>query len=280
MRPAIAALVLSPRDPMDRLAAYARLGDAPLPLLAAGLAFAELDRPAIPLDEALTVIAQMERALAMVATPDMPLDQRIRALRRVLGQEQGFRGDRETYDDPANADLYQVIIRRKGLPVALGILSIHLARAVGWQAVGLNFPGHFLIRLDAEGRRAIIDPFNDWDAKDAAGLRRLLGPGASLRPDHYTELSDRDIVLRLENNLKLRRQRAGDIAGALAVIERMVVLAPDHGVLLGESGMMLLHLGHADAALARFQQALAVTRSDQQRQLLGTLIRRLTDGKG
>ena len=52
-----------------------------------------------------------------------------------------------TYDDPQNADLMAVIDRRRGLPVALGILYIHAARAAGLEASGLNTPDHFLLQL-------------------------------------------------------------------------------------------------------------------------------------
>src|SRR3546814_8592275 len=43
--------------------------------------------------------------------------------------EFGYHGDTESYDDPQNADLVRVIDRRMGLPVSLGVLYIHAARA-------------------------------------------------------------------------------------------------------------------------------------------------------
>ena len=63
-----------------------------------------------------------------------------RALARTFCERFDYRGDSETYDDTQNADLIRVIRRRRGLPVALGILYLHAARAQGWPAVGLNFP--------------------------------------------------------------------------------------------------------------------------------------------
>jgi regulator of sirC expression with transglutaminase-like and TPR domain len=65
----------------------------------------------------------------------------------------------------------RVIDRRKGLPVTLGILYLHAARAQGWSIVGLSFPGHFLLRIDHKGARAIIDPFNDGQRHDAGAMR-------------------------------------------------------------------------------------------------------------
>ena len=48
----------------------------------------------------------------------------VAALTGLLVGRHGFRGDNETYDDPRNANLMHVIDRRRGLPVALGILGI------------------------------------------------------------------------------------------------------------------------------------------------------------
>ena len=67
----------------------------------------------------------------------------------------GYDGDRLSYDDPRNADLMAVIDRRRGLPVALGILYIHAARAAGFEARGLEFARPFSVahRPAAAARR-------------------------------------------------------------------------------------------------------------------------------
>src|SRR5262245_48168371 len=83
------------------------------------------------------------------------------ALAEIIARSYGYRGDRESYDDLQNADLVRVIERRKGLPVALSILYLHVARRQGWEAEGLAFPAHFLIRVDIEGARNVLDHFHE-----------------------------------------------------------------------------------------------------------------------
>ena len=56
------------------------------------------------------------------------------ALNDLLFRELGFGGDRDTYDDPLNALLPAVLLRRKGLPISLCILWIALARRLGFDA--------------------------------------------------------------------------------------------------------------------------------------------------
>ena len=152
------------------------------------------------------------------------------ALSHVLHEQYGYAGDQESYDDLQNANLIRVIDRRKGLPIALGILYIHCGRALGWDICGLNFPGHFLIRLEDGPQRIILDPFNGGGAIDVAGLRTLLkstlGPDAELRPAHYAPARNRDILIRLQNNRKVRLIKADQFAEALAAVEDMLMFAP------------------------------------------------------
>src|SRR5215475_12160627 len=107
----------------------------------------------------------------------------------VIASAYAYRGDSETYDDLQNADLARVIERRKGLPVALSILYLHIARAQGWDAEGLAFPAHFLIRVAIDGGRHVLDPFHEGAVRDATDLRRLLrqvlGADAQLQPQHF-----------------------------------------------------------------------------------------------
>src|SRR3546814_4700292 len=143
----------------------------------------------------------------------------------VLVERYGYRGDGETYDDMVNANLMRVIDRRRGLPVALGILYLHGARAQGWAICGLNFPGHFLLRLDLGAERSIIDPFNGGQTRDAVALRALLkgmaGENAELRPEHTRPVGCRDVLLRLQNNIKLRYVQEERSVDALAILEKI-----------------------------------------------------------
>jgi regulator of sirC expression with transglutaminase-like and TPR domain len=244
----------------------------------AALALAALDRPQVALDRYvrhLDTLADQVRS----AAADAPLGVagRASALARVMAGVHGYVGDRLTYDDPQNANLMRVIDRRKGLPVALGILYMHAARAQGWQVDGLSFPGHFLIRIEGRGERAILDPF-DGGAERSPGellaiLRRSEGETATLAPRHYEAVPDRDVLVRLQNNIKLRLIRDDRIAEALAVVERMLMLAPDEPRLWREAGLMHVHLGQQRAALTALRQALELGVPD--RHDVAALIERL-----
>jgi regulator of sirC expression with transglutaminase-like and TPR domain len=184
---------------------------------------------------------------------------RLACLIKIVHEAHGYEGDEKTYDDIQNASLIRVIERRKGLPIALGIIYIVLARRMGWQIDGLSFPGHFLVRMEAEGERVIIDPFRKGKEMNAAELRNLLksiaGKGAELSHNYYAAVSNRDMLIRLQNNLKKRLIEMEEYAQAVIVLEAMEALAPDEYRSLFDKGVLYAKLGQsaqAETALLRY----------------------------
>ncbi|BBK34790.1 regulator of sirC expression with transglutaminase-like and TPR domain [Stella humosa] len=261
------------------LQSLATVPDAAFDLGLGALALAALDRPQVPLDRYRAQLDELTAAVAAEAGAAPGLSARAAALAEVIAVRQGYQGDGLTYDDLQNANMIRVMDRRKGLPVALGILYLHVAMRLGWDACGLSFPGHFLIAVEGGGARAILDPFNGGRQCDAATLRRLLkslaGEREELDPAHYAPVPNRSVLLRLHNNVKLRRLRGQDAAGALAAIEAMLLFAPDEAGLWHESGLINAHLGNLRSAVAAIDRALTCTPDAAGRHQLATLLQEL-----
>lgn len=247
------------------LRAAADTPDDALDIAGLALAFAQLDAPDREMAparahlEELVQAARMAlaefdaRGAAAVAAPsaDMVAD----VLADIMAGRFSYEGDAVTYEDQQNADLMHVIERRRGLPVAIGILYLHVGAALGLDLAGLNFPGHFLLRLQIGAQATIIDPFNRGERLSTADLLNLLrkieGPDARLTPDIYAAVSARDILLRLQNNILSRALKSGDHERAREVVTRMIWLAPLRAGLQFELGRLEVHAGHmSDAALA------------------------------
>ncbi|HKU99268.1 MAG TPA: transglutaminase-like domain-containing protein [Vineibacter sp.] len=244
---------------LERLTTLCAVGDVSVDVAEAALVLSALRRPdfdpASYRDHMAALCAEVGvRAQRGHEPPD--------ALRAVLVEGYAYQGDRETYDDLQNADLASVIDRRRGLPVALSLIWLHAARAQGWACVGVAFPGHFLVLLDAAGTRTVLDPFNDGAVLEPPDLRRLLktvhGADAELRPQHVATMSDQDVLLRLENNIKVRQIRDGDVAGATSTLERMTAIAPDRSALWFEAGALNAQIDAVGAACRAFDRFLAV----------------------
>jgi regulator of sirC expression with transglutaminase-like and TPR domain len=240
------------------------------------------DRDLAPSRQHLDAIAaEMKKAAALdqLAPSDDKLDACCDALRYVMADKFGYRGDQESYDDLRNADLVEVIQRRRGLPVALSILYIHAARALGWRIEGVNFPGHFVIRLYGGRQAAILDPFAGGAARSIQDLRQLLKAQSNdkveLKPEHFAALENRQILIRLQNNIKVRRIQEGDLTGAERALQRMLWIAPNQVELWRESGILNLRLDNLLAARRSLTRYLELAETDQQRQRAARLLQEL-----
>jgi regulator of sirC expression with transglutaminase-like and TPR domain len=240
------------------------LGASPstvLPIAEAALALASFDRPRVALARYSRHLKLLAQDVGRRAGSADTLSGRAVALNEIILLKHGYSGDELTYDDLQNASLMRVIDRRKGLPVALGILYLHAARAQGWDAVGLGFPGHFLVRLSDGSGRLILDPFHGGRVLDAVALRELLkaiaGQEIELAPEHYAPVADRDVLLRLQNNLKSRLIQSQQHAEAVRVIETMRMLAPDFAELAREAGLLHAQLGNMRAAVRSMEEFIA-----------------------
>jgi regulator of sirC expression with transglutaminase-like and TPR domain len=231
---------------------------AVLPIAEAALALASFERPRVALSRYRQHLATLARDVGRHSSAAGDLEDRVRAVNEIVLLKYGYSGDELTYDDLQNANLMRVVDRRKGLPVALGILYLHAARSQGWDAAGLAFPGHFLVRLADGAERVIVDPFHGGTTCGAAQLRDLLkataGPEIELAPEHYAPVSDREVLLRLQNNLKSRLLQAGRHEQALRAVETMLMLAPDLAELWREAGLLNAHLGNMRASIGALEQ--------------------------
>jgi regulator of sirC expression with transglutaminase-like and TPR domain len=203
-----------------------------------------------------------------------------------LAGDYGLVGDDRDDDDLDDGDLMQLLDRRRGPPLTIGLVWLHVARCQGWPAEPLTFPGPFLLRLTgAVGERVIIDPFRGGWRLDSVALRELLkarsGAAAELTPEHYATLSNRALLLRLQTTRKLRCLRHAQLARAVAAVEAALLFAPDQAPLWREAGMMHLRQGNLPAAIAALEQFVARAPNSQVRHrtcvLLQDLRRRLAD---
>jgi regulator of sirC expression with transglutaminase-like and TPR domain len=229
-----------------------------LPIAEAALVLASFERQRVDFARYRDHLQLIARDVGRHPGASGDLAGRARALNEIILLKYGYAGDELTYDDLQNANLMRVIDRRKGLPVVLGILFIDTARAQGWEAAGLAFPGHFLIRLSDRAERLILDPFHSGQVCGATELRDLLkavvGDDSELSPEYYAPVSDRDVLLRLQNNLKSRLLQEQRHERAVKIVETMLMLAPDLAELWGEAGMLHRQLGNLRAAAAAFEQ--------------------------
>lgn len=264
----------------ERLEAVGALADADIDLAETALALAGIERPRVSLAPYYRHLDRLAHEVGayMVGGPDK-LEMRIEALVQVLAKRYGYAGTEEAFEDPDSANLTRVIDNRCGLPVALGILYLHAAQALGWPATGVDFPARFFVRLDCKGRRAILDPFDGGRQLTPRDLRAFFkavaGNQAELTPEHYRSVGNREVLLRLQNNVKVRHLRAGHMAAALETVQTMLLLAPDKAPLWREAGLLNMRLDNVQAAVVSLEEYLNRSTSDPARYRASVLLQEL-----
>lgn len=274
----------APDQPEDNphqmvLRAAGLAADDEMDVAAVALALAALDYPDRALAPYVAHLSEIEAATAAGCADSAHIDARADVLAKVIAGQFGYAGDQTSYNDMQNANMMQVIDRRKGLPVALGLIYIIAARAQGWTCAGLNFPGHFLIRLELGSTRRILNPFDGGVKMEIPQLRSLLkgmaGEGAELQPEYYQPVSNRDVLLRLLNNIKGRAFQSNDFIRAADILHRMRMISPAAAHLGYEHGMVHARLGNVPEALAAMNACVEHAEDPKLRQLAEQALQQL-----
>ena len=182
-------------------------------------------------DAARRLVDEAAQRLAQRLPGERPED----ALCETLGGELSLTGDLFEPDHPANTDLIAVCERRRGLSIALGLVYLEAGRRAGLELGGVDFPGHFLLRVETDEGPIALDPYAGGRVVMPSELiRRALStgltPGVANQLDALmTPVSDRQVVLRLQNLVFARAVRAGDYERAERAALRRGLLDPhDH----------------------------------------------------
>lgn len=263
------------------------LSEDRIDLARTALALASLNHPGI---SAGRYLSQIDKLAADVAARFKQLcdegavddaGTRLASLQYVLADTEGYEGNKDSYDNLDNADLMMVMDRRKGLPVALSILYIAAARAQGWDVYALNFPGHVICRIDVGPQRLLFDPFDRCRRMEAQDLRALVkmvgGPQAELSASYYDVATNREILIRLQNNIKLRQVEASDYQAALQTVERMRLIDPEEYRLLLDEGVLSFRTGRRRQALEALEAYIGLAPTPRDRQEAAILLQEVRD---
>jgi regulator of sirC expression with transglutaminase-like and TPR domain len=222
---------MSREDAEDLLLDAGSAVDGDFPLLDAAIACAVHEDPARDSQPARDLCRVGVERLTRRLQRETPEE----ALAEAMAGDLSLAGDLFTYEDPDNADILAVTERRKGLPVALGIFYLHCGRKCGLNVQGVDFPGHFLLRIETEEGPLALDPFSEGRVVLPSELTRRalhagLTPNVADRLDRLmAPVSDRAVLIRLQNTIFARASAVRDYPRAERAALRRALLDPgDH----------------------------------------------------
>ena len=183
----------------------------------------------------------------------------VTALNAALFDQLGFRGNRESYYDPRNSYLNEVIDRRIGIPITLAVVYIEVAKRIGFPIKGVGMPFHFIAKHEGEIGEVFIDPFNGGRVLGPAGCDALItqmsGGKLDLRPEHLEAVTSKQILTRMLSNL-LGVYSAGDHRRALSAIDFILMINPDSTVHIRDRGLLLAAIGNQTTAILELEKYL------------------------
>ena len=195
-------------------------------LFRAAFAISLHERPEAQLSEAETIV---ENLIDTVRKRVQSVSQQalLAHLHDVLFDVFGLRGNQESYYDPANSYLGDVLQTRMGIPISLVLVYKRIAEPLGLTVHGVNTPGHFLAEVELTGPAGVksmyVDPFFEGMVLDRHDMARRVveTTGKQLEPgtDVLARATPRIWLGRMLNNLQASFAAAGNERNVCAMEE-------------------------------------------------------------
>ncbi len=231
--------------------------DERINLARAALLIAKEEYPQLSVERHLGCLDQLTEEVRDSIADEMAPLVILEELLRTVYTRNGFRGNREAFYDPRNSFLSDVLDRKKGVPLTLGIVLLEVGWRLGLPLEGVNFPGHFLVRYQGIAVRLLVDPFNGgriWFEDQAQELlNRVYGGMVMVQPRFLKVSSRREMLVRLLTHLKGIYLNVQDNDRALATIERILVIHPTAAGQIRDKGTLLARMGRSGEALEQLQ---------------------------
>lgn len=264
------------------LSEVAKKSEHDLELARAVLYIAQEEYPQLPVDRYVLRLDALAEAVKDRLDDETAGPVVLREVVRTLYEREGFRGNKDAYYDPRNSFLNDVLDRRLGIPLTLGIIFLEVGWRLGLPLEGVNFPGHFLVRYKGATANLLIDPYDEGRIRFEDQAQELLdqvyGGMVRMQDEFLRAATKRDVIHRMLLNLKGLYVNVRDDARALAVVERMLLLQPDAPGELRDRGMLLVKLGRDAEAREQLQRYLDFAPQAADSGRIKTLLRRLERG--
>ena len=251
--------------PLGYFAALVGDDDA-LPLFEAATAIAQDEYPDLDVQQVLGGVDQMLARVRRRCAADAGPLQRLRTLNQFFFRDMGFGGNVNNYYDPDNSFLNAVLRTRRGIPITLAVLWLELAQGLGLKARGVNFPGHFMVKVNLPNGQVVIDPFTGQSLSREDLSERLepykrrngLVDDFDVPVGLYLQAATpRDILARLLRNLKEIHRTQDDWLRLIAVLDRLLILLPDAWVEYRDRGLAWAEMGDVRLAVADLETYVA-----------------------
>ena len=226
-------------------------------------------------------------AMAIELEERLPLEKYplkiIQAINKYLYDDLNFAGNIQNYYDPRNSFLNDVIERRIGIPIALALLYIEIARRIDFPMIGIGMPGHFLIRPDISEIEIFVDAFNNGEVmfpQDCQErLSQIYQQNVTLQAEFLAPVTKKQFLARMLTNLKYIYLKQQESEKALFCVERILLLFPSAALELRDRGLLSYQIGRFNQAADDLQTYLMQVPNAQDASTIRHLLEKLGKNK-
>jgi regulator of sirC expression with transglutaminase-like and TPR domain len=221
--------------------------DEQIDLAKAALYIAQEEYPELDIEEYINALDTMAQEVKeRLPRTNYPL-KIIQTLNQYLFDDLGWQGNKNDYYDPRNSFFNDVIDRRTGIPITLSLVYLEVAKRIGFPMVRIGMPGHFLIRPDFEDVGFFVDTFERgeilFEQDCEARLQQLYQQPVKLESGFLAPISHRQFLARMLTNLKIIYINRQELFKAIATVEKILLLFPNHPRELRDKGLLYYQLG-------------------------------------
>ncbi len=116
------------------------VSDGEFALFEAAVSLGQDEYPEMDVQTVLGEVDQLQERVRRRLAADSGPVQKLRILNQFFFQDLGFAGNVNDFYDPDNSFIHRLLQSRRGIPIALAVLWMELARAWGWPCAGWVFP--------------------------------------------------------------------------------------------------------------------------------------------
>ena len=228
------------------------LPDGAIPLAEAALLMACEEYPQLEISPYLDQLDEIaDAARPHVRQSASPMDNAV-VLNEVLFDRFGFKGNSDDYYDPRNSFFNDVLDRRLGIPITLSAVYIEVAQRLKFPIWGVGLPGHFIVKYMDPTQEFFLDPFYGGAIMTVEDCRERLastyGDKLEFSDRLLARATPRQILTRMLLNLKKIYLDSQSFDKGLAIVDMMLMVAPDDITQYRDRGLLRIQLKQFEGA--------------------------------
>lgn len=170
---------------------------------------------------------------------------------------------------PFTLNILQIAKKRRLHPFYLNFIYLHLLRSLNVKTGILSLPKYFLIQIEnKEGKHFIADPIKGGQILSTNDLKNLLNHCLTLTGDEgkdsFRPLTNKEIILKIQETLKEAYMKTGNQTGALKTLQTLLIMDPTNPFLWLEDSFLQANQNNIRQAILSLETYLVFMKEKEE----------------